>query len=723
MQRIKIIVLLFFLLGNINAPAQSVDTRYINEFGNTTHPEVAYWFFASNMMQPEAWKAKVDSFAKYSKYTLIFLTARNGCDFHDSVTMRPIFRDLVAYAHQRGLKIGLQIFKPDDATKLENTDRLIQEAEVKLDDEGAAAFSDTAWHARDMKTLLKSDLLRIYAFKRSGDEYYMSSSLKDITNLATVHTTRNKVDVQIHAGKEMAGYIAYIMTQHYYQSCSNFSQQATDMLLACFRAYRDIPFDGVALDEYKNMKIAMERYLQPRKEVFRERLYSLGMSAYVKKHTGESLERMLFDMRYSPSGKPEVRIRAINHYMDVLRKSTLSVEAAVYDEGKKLFGKHCFVGVHNTFHNNLDRDEVWQTGVSWWNIKRDYGHTDEETSTPVQIGIGISYPARAMYNMYYNKSVDRIWTKALYDLRFGIRTHYHAANDVQGWGVSIDAPEALAKINPVENAVRLLNRFNPPLPHLPLLVIYGMEAQYNWYPNLADRGMYDINDKLQLEETSRSLWAQGYLHAAVPTDLIQDGRLHLNADGKPEINGHVFDAVIFLYPQYARKATISFLQQYVAKGGKLLIQGTATRDFEGNRIEAVWNAIAAKATALSLSTENIEKLGIHKNPLTDGVMNEPGSYTFTSTTSLEKNEPAHFSFDFAGNHYDGIYKGVAAIQVNKAGQLVKLAATGFLTMEENGKNMVHLNKAADVFLTEQDGKYKADIADPSHSVKLTMMKE
>ncbi len=723
MQKMKITLLSLLLLIRLTLSAQSVNTRYISSFENTTHPEVAYWFFAANMMHPEAWKAKIDSFARYSKYTLIFLTARNGCDFHDSVTMHPVFRDLVAYAHQRGLKIGLQIFKPDEGTKLENTDRLIEEGEVKLDDNGSAFFSDTARHARDMKSLLKSDLLRIYAFKRSGDEYYVSSSLKDITGLAKVNATRNRVEVQIHAGKEMAGYVAYVMTQHYYQSCSNFSQQSLDMLLGCFRAYRDIPFDGVALDEYKNLKIAMERYLKAQKEVFRERLYSLGMSDYVKKHTGESLERMLFDMRYAPSGKPELRIRAINHYMDVLRKSTLKVEAAVYAEGKKLFGKDCFVGVHSTFHNNLDRDEVWQTGVSWWNIKRDYGHTDEETSTPVQMGIGISYPARAMYNMYYNKSIDRIWTKALYDLRFGVRTHYHAANDVQGWGISIDAPGALAKINPVEDAARLLNRFNPPLPHLSLLVIYGMEAQYNWYPNLADRGMYDINDKLKLEETSRALWERGYLHAAVPTDLIQDGRLHLNAEGKAEINGHVFDAVIFLYPQYAREATIRLHRQYLAKGRKLLKQSTATSDFEGNRIEPVWQAIAAKATALSLSDANIEKMGIHKNPLIDGVMNEAGSYTFTNAQSLEQGIPAAFAFDFAGNHYTGTYKGLAAIQVNKAGKLIKLAATHFISMEKNGKPVVRLNKEADIFLSEQNGKYQALIADPSHTVTLEMGSE
>ncbi len=66
-----------------------------------------------------------------------------------------------------------------------------------------------------------------------------------------------------------------------------------------------------------------------------------------------------------------------------------------------------------------------------------------------------------MYNMYYDKSLTKIVNKAWSDLTYGIRTHYHAINDIQKWGVSVEQPEALVEINKVENAARLLNRFNP----------------------------------------------------------------------------------------------------------------------------------------------------------------------------------------------------------------------------------------------------------------------
>ncbi len=722
MKRMFLFLIFFVSLQHTIIYAQEVKVNYVNEFSNVNHPEVAYWFFASNMMQEEVYKRKIDSFAQYSKYTLIFLTQRNGCDFYDVKTMHPIFEKLVAYAHQKGLKIGLQIWKDNRGTLIQNTDRLIQEGEILLDSNGKARYGVKAKGARNMNDILKSELFKIYAFKKIAAGVYDSSTLKDITKLATSQSGVDSVTVSINAGSKFKGYTAYIMTQHYYNSCSNFSDQAMKIITDAFKAYGDIPFDGVGLDEYKNITIAREPVLKQNHERFRERLYSLSMAKKMKETTGMDLSRVLFDMRYSPGVDIAVRMKAINEYMSLLRTATLGIEAAVYDLGKKFFGKNTFVGLHDTFHNNLDGDEVWQTGVSWWNIKRDYGHTDEETSTPVQMGIGMANKMNAMYNMYYNKSLDRIWTKALYDLRYGIRTHYHAANDVQGWGVSIDAPSSLQKINKVENAARMLNRFNPPFPDIKLLLVYGMEALYDWFPNLADRGLYDVNDRLKMEEKSKELWANGYLNAGVPTDLIEDGRLKLNAAGKPTLNGHVFDAVIFIGPEYSKQVTLNFLQDYVNKGGKLLIDGNAFYNYYGKNIGTTWKNIVSKAVATSFSLENVEKLGIKKNTLVDGVSNGNGEYTFTSIESLKNNTPATFSFTDHGNTFTGTYKGLAGIKVDIKGNVVKLSATAFGTILKNGKELFHLSQPADVFIAAQNGIMNATIADENKTIKLVIDK-
>lgn len=706
------------LLLNIKTDAQEVKVNYVNSFQNINHPEVAYWFFANNMLPEARWKGKIDSFARYSKYTLIFLTERDGCNFYDIKTMHPIFKKLVAYAHQKGLKIGLQIWKRDFGTRVENTDRLMQEGEVGLNENGYADYSVTAKGARNMSGLIKSELFKVYAFKKTSDGFYDHSTLKDITNLAKADTVKNEVKVSINAGGRLKGYTAYILTQHYYDYCSNFSDQAKSMILDAFKAYADIPFDGIGLDEYKNLLIARQSVLKSTHDTFRERLYSIAMAQKMKAITGMDLSRVLFDMRYAPEGKPAVRVKAINEYMSLLRIATLDIEKSMYELGKKMYGKNAFIGLHNTFHNNLDGDEVWQTGVSWWNIKRDYGQTDEETSTPIQMGIGMVNVENVMYNMYYNESLERIWTKALYDLRFGIRTHYHAANDGQRWGVSIEEPAALGKINPVENAARLLNRFNPPFPQIKLLVVYGMEALYNWYPYKEARGLYDINSSLGMENKTTELWDNGYLNAAIPTDVIEDGRLKINAAGKPVLHGYTFDAVIFLDPQYSKERTTKFFQQYVSMGGKLLIEGNVTNDYYGNDISSTWKEIKSKAAATSFSLANVAKLRIPKNNLIDGVPNGEGSYTFTSIESLKKDSAVSFSFTDHGNDFSGSYKGMAAIKVDSEGNLQKLAATSLSSLYKNGREILHLSKPADIFISVQNNKIIATIADPSKSIQL-----
>lgn len=54
-----------------------------------------------------------------------------------------------------------------------------------------------------------------------------------------------------------------------------------------------------------------------------------------------------------------------------------------------------------------------------------------------------------------------------------------STNDVQAWGVSIDDPKTLTKKNKVENAARLLNRFNPPFPNVKLLLDGPADFDYN----------------------------------------------------------------------------------------------------------------------------------------------------------------------------------------------------------------------------------------------------
>ena len=692
---------------------------YVSGFPNSNHPEICYWFLTPDQLKNDKYLKVVDLLADKGLYTMAFLTARNGVDFYKTEELHPVFMKLVEHAHKRGLKIGLQLWpKKQKDLPLQDCDRLIVEGEATLDEHGAAVYTAGAKNAGSGEHLLKSDLLKAYAFRRTGDGFYDPSTLQDITDKCIARSTDPKsVQVEIKTDPSMKGKTVYLMTQHYYNYPSNLSPAAPAGFVKVLEAYRDIPFDGVALDEFHNLAIIAEWDLRKTGGVFRERYYSPALAGVYQSRTGIPLERALFDMRYAPDGKPEVRMRAINTYMDAIRGGVLNVERAVQKEAKSLFGPETFAGFHSTAHNNLIGYDPWATGINWWSLPREYGQTDEGNPFPTMLGVGFAAPKNAMYNMYYHKSLENIVEKALGCLRYGIRPHYHAVNDAQGWGVSMEKPETLAAINPVERCARLLNRFNPSFPDINVLVIFGTEAVYNWYPDASKRGVYDINDKLGIQEKADALWNAGYGNVLIPSDLIESGKLRLNAQGKPEMNGHVFDAVVYLAPQFARESALRFLEDYTKAGGNLMIDGTATRDFLANDIAARFSAIGNRAAVTRFDAKEMPKLGVATTLLPDGCRNEDGSYVFTDLASLKGPQPASFQVTLGGATYSGSYHGLAAIKTDSRGDLEKFTAAGFQELRKDGKVIFRLDQPADIFITRKNGGYEAVVDESNKTVK------
>jgi hypothetical protein len=321
-----------------------------------------------------------------------------------------------------------------------------------------------------------------------------------------------------------------------------------------------------------------------------------------------------------------------------------------------------------------------------------------------------------MYNQYYDRVFPPVQEKALFDLRYGVRTHYHALHDKRPNRFDLQMPEAIEGISKVERGARLLNKFNPSLPDVKLLVVFGMEALQNWYPNEDDRGMYDINGKLAIEEKVEEIWNAGYMNALVPSDLIANGQLKINQNGKPVLNGHTFDAVVYLYPQYAKGSELKFLEDYEKHGGKLMIEGKADHDFNANEISDRFKTIYNNATVKGYSVNDLSKLGISKNVLPGGCKNEDGSYVFTDLNSIRTNAVASFYVNNVCGIYTGQYKGLAVIAADNSG-VKKFAASGFKSLSANGKVLLQFDEPVDVFITRQGTKYTIIVADASKKMK------
>lgn len=687
---------------------------YVPQFENENHPEIGYWFITPTMIKEEnKIEAHIDSIAKNCKYTMLFLTSREGASFYDFSLLHSFFQKLVLEAHKKGLKVGLQLWGNYQDKSIEGSQRMIVENEVVLDQSGNAKFTASAKYIRFPDRLLKSDLFKVYAFKKTGNGFYDPSTLQEITHKCkSVLPNKETVEIEINGGETVKGLTACIMTQEYCSQSSNWDDVEINGFVEAIKAYSDIHWDGFALDEYGNKFVVRSIEAKPG-DNFRARWYSEGMAREFNKATGQNLTKVLFTGRYAPTGMPELRINAINTYMDFMRKGAVRVENAVYQKSKEILGRNIFNGIHNTYHNSLINDEIWANGIGWWNVARAYGQTDEKTPTAIQMGVAMAHPMNAMYNQYYDKDLEPVITKSLFDLRYGIRTHYHALNDKRPLRFDLEFPEAIEKINKVENCARLLNKFNPLLPEVKLLVVFGIEALSNWYPYESDRGFYDINDKMKVEERAVEIWEAGYLNALVPSDLIANKKITLDFDGNPLMNGHKFDAIVYLNPQFAKEEEIKFLESFVEKGGKLMIEGRAEYDFNGKDISKRFQSIYAKATVQNYSIENLSKLGIQKNLLPDGCKTEDGAYVFTNKESLYSSKMASFEVTINGNLYSGLYKGLLAISFDANSGIKKLAAAGFKEVRKNKEVILSFNQPTDVFVERQTKTTQIIIADPA----------
>ena len=593
---------------------------------------------------------------------------------------------------------------------------MIADAEGALDAQGSGTVT-AADKLRSM-TPVKTELLQAWVFRKTGAGEYDAATLEDVTDQAKGSSQLlGTLSASFDLGPNYAGETVFVLSTNWYNAVDLFSDAFTQWVHNSIDQYKDVPLDGTGLDEFGYVRIPMTPTVP-----WRGHFAGSAFSAKFEQSKGVPLAQAIFETRYAPAGHPEVRIRAIDEYWDFFRKGPLDIENEFFDYSRKVFGDKNFAGIHNTFHNHLTNDEAWATGINWWTIPRQYGMSDEDLSLPLRMGLLVAHPGNIMYDQYYGKGIEPFAVKAMNDARFNARLHYHGYNDTGRWGVDLSTEPFLSKINPVERKIRLLNQFNPAAPELPLLVVFGMPSLLNWYPDESARNMFDVNGSLHIEEKVQAVWDAGYRCAVVPSDLIDNGSLKLDAMNRPVLNGHTFRAVIYLYPQYAKRSTLAFLDRYTEHGGALMLEGSATSDFDGKPAADAFEKIAARARVKEFSVDKIAQLGVQPSPLrgTGGELQD-GSVILTDLHSLEANQPKAFSVKVSGHTFSGTYIGVFALKAAGNGSIEKLACGECGALQRDGHNVLALRNAADIVLTRNSGgSYDAVIVGRDGSNRLTL---
>lgn len=700
-----------------------VSIRFEQPVRDANYPELVYWFVTPQTFAPGQVSRDIHHIADDTYFTFPFLTERKGvlflknppapdfvppscpkwppwcARFSGNAHSHALVAEIVRDAHAAGLKVGMTfdwlVVDTQHILPLNEDQTVVSTAEATLDSKGRAAL--TAGSKMRFAPPEKSELLRVYVFHKTGPGEYDPATLQDVTSKAKAvpqiaDPTTGVMDISVNLGAAYAGETVFAMQQTWLNAMDLFSSAYTRWSQAALNEYKGIPLDGTALDEFGYTRLLGN---PPWRGLFAGEAFQKRFEAA----TEMKLPETLFAMSYCPKGHPEVRIKAIDVYWDFLRTGPLRIENEFYNYSRKIYGGQDFAGIHDTIHNHLANDEPWASGLNWRNIPREFGMSDENLSLPLRMGLLVSHPGNIMYDQYYSRSIQSFAVKALNDARFDARIHYHGYNDTGAWGVNLAAKPFLDAINPVEAKIRLLNQFNPAPPTLPLLVIFGIPRLLNWYPDKADQNNFNVNGSLHVEEKVKALWDASYRCAVIPSDLIDNGMLRLDAQGRPVIHGHTFRAIIYLYPQFAKRTTLAFLKSYVDRGGALMLEGTATRDFYGRPVGNLFAQIAAKARVRSFDIADVDRLGVSKDPLADvGGRLSDGSIILTDLASLQTHTPKSFSVTVNGHLFSGSYEGVFAIKANKNGAIEKLACGECGVLSRDGHRLLSLARPADVVL-------------------------
>ena len=347
-------------------------------------------------------------------------------------------------------------------------------------------------------------------------------------------------------------------------------------------------------------------------------------------------------------------------------------------------------------HRALQKnDELWCTGCNWWELPRRYAQTDEDICYPVRMGIACGCPENLIYDMYFRNDESRFFEKAVRDARFNTRIHYHAINDGSRWGINTGTKEFLEKIEKIESKITLLDMFDPALPKMELLVVFGFPALYNWYPDTEARNKMDINGKLDILKRVKELWDRGFLNALAPSDAITDGRI--TVDGNVfDYCGHKFDKLLYLYPQYSKCEIPEFLNMAVANGCDVRMIGEYTRDFDGNPASLELDEKYTLCEQADIPTE----MKLTANKILNGCVLEDGSVVISDHDSIMNDSFCTYNFEISGHSYEACFSGIFALKTDEKGVPVKLAAGNLRYLKKDGEQIVSAD-GGDCIMPEQ----------------------
>lgn len=657
-------------------------------------PRPTIWGLNLNNIKNKQYLKDLDYIHENTLINTIYLSFGNGVQMENTQQCHKLMEEYVQYAHSLGLKVVFrqshaegffnagvdapagtpieveqaQIYTIDDPSKAEG---IVNDYETIADENGYALITHTAKWNRNKIRPLRNKVLRVYAFRKTAEGFYEKGSLQDVTEKILITNSRPAMcEVEFHGGKEFASFTLFFMVVQYFNNYEFFEGGFFEGEKRLMEAYADVPLDGVCMDEVGFLLLNTNKISCGAEEPFRGRFYSEGQRRYYEKKHSLDLVRLLFDMRYAPAGEEKIRIKAINTYFDELRYAIIKNENDVAALSKKLWGENVYLSAHNTFHNHLDGDEIWHTACAWWDLPRDYGHTDENISFPVRMGVMLAAEKPLMLDMFYAEEDQAYYDHIIEGAPFNCREFHHPWLGKDGIK-NIMREDFCSMIRHLDEEVAKLDPFQIFPPKLDLLVIYGNAAQNNWYPDYEARNLWDIDGSLHIQAKVDEMWKNDYRCALVPDYAITDGRIKCK-EGKIFFRGHAFTHCLFLYPKYARKEVYDFLNEAGRSGLPIAAVGKrANIDFNGEKAHLTIPLFEEYDLSI------LEKISCPKSGIPGGCIYTDGSFSLINKAGLLENKAQEVDITIEGTRYKGVNTGILAwrnglFTATDGGSLVKV---------------------------------------------------
>jgi len=740
-----------------NNNGEDVTLKTIEQFKNKNVPTINYWYWkTTDLSNPNKNLDGVDLFYtnkgtvpstrylddlnKYIDVGAFDITMasnqwpyRGPLEFYNYDQCTEWFKKSAELAHSKGSKFGFHLFDPIPSNNIDKSksQAYAHDYDVLLDASGKMSLtSEVAPQEYVNQGSVSSDLLKAVAFKKTSEGFYDPATLQDVTaQMIITEKQKNKIAMTLDLGSAYKDYTVHVITAHYYMYVDLFNKDMRYEYIKPLKEYHDrgVEFDAVGLDEVGWMALNFAfNPSSPYYNNFKWRIYSDGFAEYYKTKTGKTLADELFKMKYAPNGDDSEKIRAINQYWENVVLAPRMLEEEFYDKAKELYGEDCYIGVHNTRHNDLLGDEIYRTSNQWWQIKRDYAFTDEYMAFPIRLGIMATKPNPITYDMKFgadakiNNDVNKYYGFAITELPYNSRIFNLAYNDtLHGFDFeTADGGKFLGKMALIGRRMGLLDEFKAPLPKADLLFVYGSPALTNWYPNITNKNRYNLNSLVNAQQISDTAFKAGYVNALIPSSEIDEGKVSVNADGSIKYGNATYKAMVFIQPEYAKQSTIDFINTFNQRDGKFLIDGDITKDFYGKAIDSGFKALL---TANKCSTSNTSEflgklstvLGMEKSNYPNGCVMTDGSVQLSDVQSMFSDKGTEFKITIGQYTYTGTYNGVVALKANEStGEIEKLACGGFTSIKVNGVEAFAIKEKADILMIKQpDGKYELTISE------------